>query len=163
MYYDNDNLHGENASIEEASDTLSDLTPTKVPQAAIEQKMAETVAAGVYEAAHLFSDEGLPIAHAASTLVANALGTSANTQNVERDRIAEMAILFQDVRRMASLMGGISSLREVTIEGENRRKIVFRFFRAFEQQVILAVVVPPNKAYRQRTNELEKLIIGVSD
>lgn len=158
MYYDNDNLHGESAIIEEISATLSDLTPTKVPQAAIEQKMAETVAAGVYEAAHLFSDEGLPIAHAASTLVANA-----NTQNVERDRIAEMAILFQDVRRMASLMGGISSLREVTIEGENRRKIVFRFFRAFEQQVILAVVVPPNKAYRQRTNELEKLIIGVSD
>lgn len=153
MYYDNESLHGANSLLEETSDSLPELTPTKVPQAAIEQKMAETVAAGVYEAAYLFSDEGLPIAHA----------VSANTQHVERDRIAEMAILFQDVRRMASLMGGISSLREVTIEGENRRKIVFRFFRAFEQQVILAVVVPPNKAYRQRTNELEKLVIGVSD
>lgn len=153
MYYDNDSLPGANALISETSDSLPDLTPTKVPQVAIEQKMAETVAAGIYEAAHLFSDEGLPIAQA----------ISANTQHVERDRIAEMAILFQDVRRMASLMGGISSLREVTIEGENRRKIVFRFFRAFEQQVILAVVVPPNKAYRQRTNELEKLVVGVSD
>lgn len=153
MYYNNENISGAKAFGEEASDSFSDLTPTKVPQAVIEQKMAETVAAGAYEAAHLFSNEGLPIAHALST----------NTQHIERDRIAEMAILFQDVRRMASLMGGISSLREVTIEGENRRKIVFRFFHAFEQQVILAVVVPPNKAYRQRTNELEKLVIGVSD
>ncbi len=152
MYYDNDNVHGANAFMEEASDSLPEINPTKVPQVAIEQKMAETVAAGIYEAAHLFSDEGLPIAQAAS----------ASSQHVERDRIAEMAILFQDVRRMASLMGGISRLREVTIEGENRRKIVFRFFRAFEQQVILAVVVPPNKAYRQRTNELEKLVAGVS-
>jgi predicted regulator of Ras-like GTPase activity (Roadblock/LC7/MglB family) len=152
MYFDNDNLHGPQDFMDEPSETLPEMTLTHVPQVAIEQKMAETVAAGIYEAAHLFSDEGLPIAQAAS----------AKSQNVERDRIAEMAILFQDVRRMASLMGGISSLREVTIEGENRRKIVFRFFRAFEQQVILAVVVPPNKAYRQRTNELEKLIVGVS-
>lgn len=152
MYFDNDNLHGAQDFMDEPSDALPEITLTHVPQAAIEQKMAETVAAGIYEAAHLFSDEGLPIAQAVST----------DSQHVERDRIAEMAILFQDVRRMASLMGGISRLREVTIEGENRRKIVFRFFRAFEQQVILAVVVPPNKAYRQRTNELEKLVVGVS-
>ncbi len=152
MYYDNDDTQGAHAFLEDGSDALSDMNPTKVPQVAIEQKMTETVASGIYEAAHLFSDEGLPIAQAVST----------TSQNMERDRIAEMAILFQDVRRMASLMGGISRLREVTIEGENRRKIVFRFFRAFEQQVILAVVVPPNKAYRQRTNELEKLIMGVS-
>jgi hypothetical protein len=53
-------------------------------------------------------------------------------------------------------------LREVIIEGENHRKIGFRFFQAFGQQVILAVVVPPQKAYKQRTNELEKLIVGES-
>lgn len=124
----------------------------KTPQVSIEKKMADILAAGTYEAAYLFSDEGLPIAQASST----------NGQQVDRDRIAEMSILFHDVRRMASLMGGISRLREVTIEGENHRKIVFRFFQAFGQQVILAVVVPPQKAYKQRTNELEKLVIGES-
>ncbi|MGH7493639.1 MAG: hypothetical protein ACREOO_14775 [bacterium] len=129
---------------------IAEPVKVKIPQAAIESRMAEIVTAGNIEAAHLFSDEGLPIAQFASQ------------QNVERDRIAEMAILLHEVRRMAGVMGGISRLREVTIEGENRRKIVFRFFQAFEQQVVLAVVVPPNKTYRQRTNELEKLIIGES-
>lgn len=124
----------------------------KAPQAVIEKKMGEIVTHGTYEAAHLFSDEGLPIAQAS-----NAAG-----QQVDLDRLAELAILFQDVRRMASVMGGISRLREVIIEGENRRKIVFRFFQAFGQQVILAVVVPPQKTYRQKTNELEKLIVGES-
>ncbi len=124
----------------------------KTPQVSIEKKMADILAAGTYEAAYLFSDEGLPIAQASNT----------NGQQVDRDRIAEMAILFHDVRRMASLMGGISRLREVIIEGENHRKIGFRFFQAFGQQVILAVVVPPQKAYKQRTNELEKLIVGES-
>ncbi|MCG3120948.1 MAG: hypothetical protein ALAOOOJD_03869 [bacterium] len=124
----------------------------KTPQLTIEQKMAEILGFGTYEAAYLFSDEGLPIAQASTT----------NGQQVDRDRIAELSILFHDVRRMASVMGGISRLREVIIEGENHRKIVFRFFNAFGQQVILAVVVPPQKAYKQRTNELEKLILGES-
>jgi predicted regulator of Ras-like GTPase activity (Roadblock/LC7/MglB family) len=124
----------------------------KTPQMTIEKKMSEILSLGTYEAAYLFSDEGLPIAQASST----------NGQQVDRDRIAELSILFHDVRRLAAVMGGISRLREVTIEGENHRKIVFRFFNAFGQQVILAVVVPPQKAYKQRTNELEKLVIGES-
>jgi predicted regulator of Ras-like GTPase activity (Roadblock/LC7/MglB family) len=139
---------------EEVSAAVSGATAetAKTPQVSIEKKMADILAGGTYEAAYLFSDEGLPIAQASST----------NGQQVDRDRIAELSILFHDVRRMASLMGGISRLREVTIEGENHRKIVFRFFQAFGQQVILAVVVPPQKAYKQRTNELEKLIVGES-
>lgn len=124
----------------------------KTPQMTIEKKMDEILGLGAYEAAYLFSNEGLPIAQASST----------NGQQVDRDRIAELSILFHDVRRLAGVMGGISRLREVTIEGENHRKIVFRFFNAFGQQVILAVVVPPQKAYKQRTNELEKLVIGES-
>jgi predicted regulator of Ras-like GTPase activity (Roadblock/LC7/MglB family) len=124
----------------------------KTPQMTIEKKMGEILSLGTYEAAYLFSDEGLPIAQA----------SSADGQQVDRDRIAELSILFHDVRRLAAVMGGISRLREVTIEGENHRKIVFRFFNAFGQQVILAVVVPPQKAYKQRTNELEKLIVGES-
>jgi len=124
----------------------------KMPQMTIEKKMEEILSLGTYEAAYLFSDEGLPIAQASNS----------NGQQVDRDRIAELSILFHDVRRLASVMGGISLLREVIIEGENHRKIVFRFFNAFGQQVILAVVVPPQKAYKQRTNELEKLIVGES-
>jgi len=135
-----------------AGNGAHDGAAVKSPQVTIENKMAEILGLGTYEAAYLFSDEGLPIAQASNT----------NGQQVDRDRIAELSILFHDVRRMASVMGGISRLREVIIEGENHRKIVFRFFNAFGQQVILAVVVPPQKAYKQRTNELEKLIVGES-
>lgn len=152
MYFDNDTIPDFGAGMFAKAGSEHESAPVKMPQVAIEKKMAEIVATGTYEAAHLFSDEGLPIAQASIS----------TGQPVDRDRIAEMAILFQDVRRMASLMGGISRLREVLIEGENHRKIVFRFFQAFGQQVILAVVVPPQKSYRQKTNELEKLIIGES-
>ena len=150
MYFDQDTMVAGEEALKTVVGEIAEAAPVKIPQVAIEKKMAEIVQAGSIEAAHLFSDEGLPIAQFASQ------------QNIERDRIAEMAMLLHDVRRMAGLMGGISRLREVTIKGENRRKIVFRFFQAFAQQVVLAVVVPPNKAYRQRTNELEKLIVGES-
>ena len=152
MYFDSETAKGLDTGMSLKSGSEQDSAPVKMPQVTIEKKMAEIVALGTYEAAHLFSDEGLPIAQA----------TNDSGQAVDRDRIAEMAILFQDVRRMASLMGGISRLREVLIEGQNHRRIVFRFFQAFEQQVILAVVVPPQKAYRQKTNELEKLIVAES-
>jgi predicted regulator of Ras-like GTPase activity (Roadblock/LC7/MglB family) len=143
-------MHSEDSVVTENEATTE--TEVNAPQWTIENRMAEILGAGTYEAAYLFSDEGLPIAQA----------SNANGQQVDRDRIAELSILFHDVRRMASVMGGISRLREVIIEGENHRKIVFRFFNAFGQQVILAVVVPPQKAYKQRTNELEKLIIHES-
>jgi predicted regulator of Ras-like GTPase activity (Roadblock/LC7/MglB family) len=143
-------MNSENSAA--AGNGAHDGATVKSPQVTIEHKMAEILGLGTYEAAYLFSDEGLPIAQA----------SNANGQQVDRDRIAELSILFHDVRRMASVMGGISRLREVIIEGENHRKIVFRFFNAFAQQVILAVVVPPQKAYKQRTNELEKLILGES-
>jgi predicted regulator of Ras-like GTPase activity (Roadblock/LC7/MglB family) len=152
VYFESDPAQGFGTEMAVKSGSEQDTVPARTPQVAIEKKMSEIVALGTYEAAHLFSNEGLPIAQV----------SSATGQAIDRDRIAEMAILFQDVRRMASLMGGISRLREVLIEGENHRKIVFRFFNAFGQQVILAVVVPPKKSYRQRTNELEKLIMGES-
>ena len=148
MYFDQDTAVQGGGESHTVAGEIGEAANVKIPQATIEQKMAEIAAAGSVEAAHLFSEEGLPIAQ------------FAGQQNVERDRIAEMAIMLHEVRRIAGLMGGISRLREVTIEGENRRKVVFRFFQAFAQQVVLALVVPPNKAYRQRTNELEKLIIG---
>jgi hypothetical protein len=126
----------------------------KTPQSAIEKAMQEILHNGVYEAVYLFSNEGLPLALAAPS--------TTNGDPATADRIAELAILFHDVRRMAMSMGDITSLREVNIEGVNRRKIVFRFFKAFEQDVVLAAVVPSNKAYRKVTNELEKLIVEQS-
>lgn len=127
---------------------------TNAPQVVIENKMREILRAGHYEAAHLFSNEGLPLA------MAHNLPENAARPSTEHNQIAELAILFHNVRHMAAAMTSLTKLREISIEGATRRKFVFRFFEAFGQEVILAVVVPPNTAYRKVTNELEKLILS---
>jgi hypothetical protein len=119
---------------------------TQSPQSLIETKMREISEVGHYEMIQLLSSEGLPLAE------------HYGQQVIKKDRLAEMSILFHEVRKMADVMGKISNVKEVVVEGYSGRKIVFRFFHALNQDVILAVVVPPKKAFRGRTNSLIKVI-----
>ena len=121
----------------------------QAPQELIEKRMKTILQFGNYEAAYLFSREGLPIAQ------------SGSSSDVDPDRLAELSIMFQDVQRLTNTLGGIDNLKEVFVEGNNRRKVVFRFFPAFGEDVVLAVVIPPRKTYRRHTNELQKLINGI--
>lgn len=98
----------------------------------------------------LFSNEGLPLAE------------YYNDHVIEEDRLTELSILFREVKKMADVMGKIADIKEMIVEGYNHRKIVFRFFKAFEQDVVLAIVVPPKKAYRGLTNSLVRTIEQVS-
>lgn len=118
------------------------------PQIAIESKMREIVQLGNFESVFLFSDEGLPLARA-----------TASAQNDE-EQLAELSLMFQNLKNLASTIGGIERLKEVFIEGENHQKVVFRFFRAFSSDVVLAAVIPPRKAYRKLTNDLQRLILS---
>jgi hypothetical protein len=63
---------------------------------------------------------------------------------------------------MADVMGGIDNIRELIIDGNNRRKIVFRFFHAFDQNLVLALIIPPRKPYRGLTNKLVRLVQQIS-
>lgn len=119
---------------------------TQSPQLLIETKMREISEVGHYEMIQLLSSEGLPLAE------------YYGQQVIKKDRLAEMSILFHEVRKMADVMGKISNVKEVVVEGYSGRKIVFRFFHALNQDVILAVVVPPKKAFRGRTNSLIRVI-----
>jgi predicted regulator of Ras-like GTPase activity (Roadblock/LC7/MglB family) len=116
------------------------------PQELIEKKMAAILQFGNYEAAYLFSREGLPIAQ------------TGNSSAVDPERLAELSIMFQDVQRLPNTLGAIDTLKEVFVEGKNQRKVVFRFFPAFGEEVVLAVVIPPRKTYRKHTNDLQRLI-----
>ena len=116
------------------------------PQEIIEKKMRQIVQLGNYEAAYLFSAEGLYIAKAAAR------------DDVDPDRLAEISMLLGDVKRLAATLGGIERLAEVFMEGDNHRKIIFRFFKAFGEDVVLVAVVPPRKAYRKHTNDLQKIV-----
>jgi len=120
------------------------------PQVMIEEYMNEVVGLGNYEMAYLLSEEGLTMAEVKGTDV------------VPEDRLVEMSMLFQEVLKMADVMGGISELREIVLEGQNRRKIIFRFFKAFNQSLMLALVIPPRKTYRGLTNKLTRMIKKMS-
>ena len=119
---------------------------TAAPQSLIETRMRGIIEAGNYDMVHLFSNEGLPIAE------------SYNGSVIQRDRLAELSVMLREVRRMADVMAQISDIKEMIVEGFNHRKIIFRFFQAFDQEVVLAVVVPPKTAYRSLTNSLVRVI-----
>ncbi len=120
------------------------------PQSVIEKKMIEISETGNYDMVRLFSNEGLPLAG------------FYNEQVIEEDRLAELSIMLREVRTMADIMGKISNIKEMIVEGFNHRKIVFRFFRAFNQDVILAIVIPPKKSYKALTNSLVRTIEEIS-
>lgn len=122
----------------------------KSPQLQIEEFMNEVIDQGNYEMAYLFSQEGLPMAEVKGKNL------------VPEDRLVEMSILFQQIKKMADVMGGISQLREIIVEGNNRRKIIFRFFAGFDQSLVIALVVPPQKTYRGLTNKLVRIIQKLS-
>jgi hypothetical protein len=121
------------------------------PQQKIENFMKEVIELGNYEMAYLLSQEGLLLAQ------------SKTDEIIPEDRLVEMSILFQDIQQMADVMAGISEIKELAIEGINKRKIIFRFFMAFDQSVTLALIIPPQKTYRGLTNRLVRIIQKVSD
>jgi len=108
--------------------------------------MRAIIVEGRYDMVHLFSNEGLPLAECY------------NEDVIKKDRLAELSIMLREVRHMADVMGQISNIKEMIVEGFNNRKIVFRFFQAFDQEVVLAIVVPPKTAYRSLTNSLVRMI-----
>lgn len=122
----------------------------KSPQEIIEEYINEVVGRGNYETAYLLSHEGLPMAEVKGENI------------VSEDRLVELSMLFQNVIKMADVMGGISELKEIMLEGNNGRRIIFRFFEGFEQPLVLALVIPPKKAYRGLTNKLVRTIQKIS-
>jgi len=117
------------------------------PQEQIEDLMKSIVGQGNYETAYLLSDEGLVLAFI-------------NEQGIiTEDRIIEMSLLFQEIRKMADVMGNMSEIKELIVEGNSRRKIIFRFFDVYEQAYVLALVIPPKTSYRGLTNKLVRLIM----
>ncbi|MDQ7054967.1 MAG: hypothetical protein Q9P14_19555 [candidate division KSB1 bacterium] len=117
------------------------------PQELIESRMQAIVNLGNFEAVFLFTDEGLPLAKATAQ------------ESSDEDRLAEMSLTFQNVKNLATSLGGIQRLKEVFIEGENHRKVVFRFFHALGNDLVLAAIIPPKRAYRKVTNDLQRLIL----
>ena len=123
---------------------------TTAPQAVIETKMKEIAEQGNIEMVILLSNEGLPLAE------------YYNRRPLANDNLVELSLLFRQVKKTAEIMGDISTVKEMIVEGFNHRKIAFRFFQAFGQEVALVLVVTPNKSYRALTNLLAQTIESIS-
>ena len=123
---------------------------TTAPQALIEVKMKEIAEQGNIEMVLLLSNEGLPLAE------------YYNRKPLANDNLVELSLLFRQVKKTAEIMGDISTVKEMVVEGFNHRKIAFRFFQAFGQEVALILVVTPKKSYRALTNLLTQMIESIS-
>ena len=123
---------------------------TNAPQQLIEAKMREIAATGHCEMILLLSNEGLPLAE------------YYGKQQLVKDDLVELSLLFRQVKKTAEFMGDMAKVKEMLVEGFNHRKIAFRFFQAFDQEVALVVVATPRKSYRALSNGLIAVIESIS-
>jgi predicted regulator of Ras-like GTPase activity (Roadblock/LC7/MglB family) len=123
---------------------------TTAPQPLIEAKMKEISDKGNCEMALLLSNEGLPLAE------------YYRRQPLAKDNLVELSLLFRQAKKTAEIMADMSDIKEMLVEGFNHRKLAFRFFQAFGQEVALVIVVSPKKSYRALTNALIRSIEAVS-
>ncbi|MEA3338885.1 MAG: roadblock/LC7 domain-containing protein [Chloroflexota bacterium] len=108
-------------------------------QTALEDILNRIVADGDYEAALLSDEDGLPLA-------ATATGDSAAM-------LAAMAGLFHNSATQASRRLNLSYINELSLVGDDRFRLVCRFFEtASGQSLGLVAIVPPDHAYRRITN-----------
>lgn len=120
------------------------------PQLAMEDFIEKAVALGRYEHAFLLSEDGLLMA-----------GDHSDDRAMQ-DLLIELTGFLREVKKMAEMVGGIHQLKEIVIEGDNSKKIIFRFFSAFQQVVALAAVIPEKQSYRSVTNKLIRSVDKIS-
>jgi len=102
---------------------------------------------GNFKAAILASGDGLPIATAPSTY--------------DTDTTAAMVALLQSVSKEAREQLEMADVDEVTIFDRDRIRLVCRYLVLEGEELILAVMVPPNRHYRRLTNQAIKEIRAV--
>ncbi|MCK5145119.1 hypothetical protein KAR48_00090 [bacterium] len=116
------------------------------PQEQIESSMAAFCDEARWEAIHLFSSEGLPLAsHGESTIY---------------DESSLLEYLFSMMGTHALLEG--EPIQEIMIRGSQGRRIVFRYVTAWEDPAVLIAVVYARKGFRRAMGKLIKLIQSFS-
>ena len=100
---------------------------------------------GQFEAAVLASGEGLPIA----TVPAN----------YNTDKAAAMIAMLKRVSKEARDQFPLAEIDEFSILDSNRMRLVCRYLKVGGEELILAVIAPPDQSYRRMTNQAIKQIM----
>ncbi len=100
---------------------------------------------GQFETAVLASGEGLPIATVPT--------------NLETDKAAAMIAMLKRVSKEARDQFPLAEIDEFSILDSNRMRLVCRYIKAGGEELILAVIAPPDHSYRRMTNQAIKQIV----
>jgi hypothetical protein len=123
----------------------SDVVP--VFQKEAEAGLNELIQVGGFEAAFLYSVEGLPLAHSYLP----------RTRLTEL-QVVELVIMIAKMARVMQKLGAIDTVHELFVENRQGAKVVFRLLNVFGQPAMLVLLVPAQKAYRGLTNRVAKVI-----
>ena len=100
--------------------------------------------AGNFRASFLVDAQGLPVA--------------AVTSGYDTDTASAMAALVRNVVEQAQTRIELAEADEVTVRGNDKMRLVSRYFTVGDETLILVVVAPPNRPYRRLTNRAIKAL-----
>jgi len=116
-------------------------------QTRIEKVMRSFHAENRWECIQLYSADGLLMAGQGKSPVYN------------HDHLLEFSF---SLIQTAELLGPSISDKEIVIRGTEKRRLVFQFFEAWGETVVLAAVLNGRKGYRRAMLKLVKLIQNIS-
>jgi hypothetical protein len=112
-------------------------------QGELESLMAGFVSEGRWELMALFSADGLPMAGAGDSAL------------YPQERLLEFAFAqIETVRMLESDM----AVTEITIQASKDTILVFRYFKGWEENLVLAAVANRRKGYRRAMNDIIRRI-----
>ena len=116
-------------------------------QEAARREMQGMVQIGGFAAIYLFNHEGLLLA-----------SQVANTGLLREDHAVEFAVMMAKLKKVIKKMSGLSPLKELVLEDDEGKRLVFRYLTLFGQTALLVMVVPAQRSYRALANRLCRLI-----
>lgn len=100
--------------------------------------------AGNFKASFLVDTQGLPVAAANSSY--------------DTDTASAMAALVRNVIEQTQTRINLAEADEVTVRGNDKMRLVSRYFTVGNETLILVIVTPPDQAYRRLTNQTIKAL-----
>ena len=100
--------------------------------------------AGKFRASFLVDTQGLPVA--------------AVTSGYDTDTASAMAALVRNVIEETQTRIDLAEADEVTVRGNDKMRLISRYFTVDDEILILVVVAPPDQAYRRLTNRAIKAL-----
>jgi predicted regulator of Ras-like GTPase activity (Roadblock/LC7/MglB family) len=102
---------------------------------------------GKFDAAVLSLKDGLPLA--------------SSQLHYEDDMAAVMVTVLNEAAHKINRELNLSQMDEISIVGDDRTRLVCRYFSVNGSDLLLTVVTPPDRAYRRLTNQTIKEITRI--